>query len=178
MAIIEFKGFEKIGLDSCAIIMLANCPSNLEDFKEKFYTVKQALYHTATTHHEVIRVLYNKYYFDKEEAKDTWNRMIESLNLNLIYWHKVHKEDIELRVRKANEEVVKESGDEKLKIGEPDIKIISCFLYEGISKVYTLDRGFEKTCLKLGLVVLKLPREYINKSEEIKAMNKKIFERK
>jgi len=178
MAQIEFKGFEKVGMDSCAIIMLVNCPSNLEDFKEKFYTVKQALYYTATTHHEVIGVLVHKYYFDKEDAKDTWNKMIEGLNLNLIYWHQDYKEDIEIRVRKANEEVIKESDDERLRIGEPDIKIISCFLYEGINKVYTLDRGFEKTCLKLGLAILKLPREYINKSEEIKAMNKKIFERK
>ncbi len=175
MVQIEFKGFEKIGMDTCALIMLANCPSNLDDFKEKFYTVGQALYHTATIHHEVYRVLINKYYFDKEEAKDTWNKIIEILNLNLIYWHKVYKEDIETRVRKANEEVVKESCDERLRIGEPDIKIISCFLYEGINKVYTLDRGFEKTCIKLGMIVLKLPREYINKSEEIKAMNKKIF---
>ena len=178
MVQIEFKGFEKIGIDTCALIMLANCPSNLEDFKEKFYSVKQVLYHTATIHHEIYRVLINKYYFDKVDARETWNRLVNGLNLNLIYWHKVYKEDIELRVRKANEEVVKESGDERLKIGEPDIKIISCFLYEGVNKVYTLDRGFEKTCIKLSLTVLKLPREYIDKSEEIKAMNKKIFERK
>jgi hypothetical protein len=173
MTIIEFKGFEKIGMDSCAIIMLANCPSNLEDFKEKFYLLNQALYHTATTHHEVVGVLVNSYYFDKEDAKATWNKLIEGLNLNLIYWDKSNKENIKIKVRQANEEVIKESGNKSLNIGEPDIKIISCFLYEGINKVYTLDRGFEKTCIKLGMTVLRLPREYITKSEEVRLMNKK-----
>ncbi len=177
MAQIEFKGFEKVGVDSCVLIMLANSRSNLEDFKEKFYNAKQVLFHTATNHHEVIGVLINKYYYDKDDAKAEWNNLLKDLNLNLIYWHKVYKEDIELRVRKANEEIVRESGDDKLKIGEPDIKIISCFLYEGINQVYTLDKGFEKTCIKLGITGLRLPYEYIRKSEEIKYINKKIFER-
>ena len=169
----EFKGFEKVGMDTCALISLITCPSNLENFKNKFCSAGRVFYHSAKVHHEIMGVLINNFYFDKEEAKDGWKKLVETLNLNLIYWHKKFKEGIEKKVRQANEQVVLESREKALKIGEPDIKIISCFLNEEINKVYTFDKGFEKTCLKLGMDVLRLPQEYTRKSEEIRKLNKK-----
>lgn len=171
----EFKGFEKIGMDTSVLLMLATCPSNLEDFKNRFCSLERVFYHSAKVHHEIMGVLINTFYFEKQEAKDGWNKLVETLNLNLIYRHKKFREEIEKKVIETNKQIILESRDKKLKIGEPDIKIISCFLNEGINKVYTFDRGFEKTCLKLGMGVLKLPQEYIKKSEEIRKMNEKFY---
>jgi hypothetical protein len=175
MVIIEFKGFEKVGIDTCALLHLANCPSNLDDFIKNYGSKNQVFYHTSTIHHEIIGVLIHNYFFDYDDAKLAWQNLVKSLNSNIIYWHKNYKEEIEIKVRETNEEIVKLFNDKKLRIGEPDIKIICCYIYEGINKVYTLDRGFEKTCIMLGMSVLKLPREYIVKSAIIRKMNKKIL---
>ncbi|OGJ17367.1 hypothetical protein A3K73_06105 [Candidatus Pacearchaeota archaeon RBG_13_36_9] len=172
----DFKGFEKVGMDTSALLILAVPPSNLEDFKNKFFPAKTVFYHAAKVHHEIIGVLINNFYFDEEDAKKEWKRLAEELNLNIVYWHKKFKEELEDKVRLANQQAVLKSGNRKLKIGEPDIKIISCFLNEGVNKVYTLDKGFEATCLELGIDVLKLPREYLKKSGEIRSMNKKVIE--
>jgi len=171
----EFKGFEKIGMDTSALIMLSTCPSNLEDFKNRFCSVDRVFYHSAKVHHEIIGVLINTFYFDKNEAKEWWERLVKTLNLNIVYWHKKFKEEIENRVIEANKQVILESGEKKFKIGLPDIKIISCFLNEGVNKVYTLDKGFRNTCIKLGIDVLMLPQEYIKKSEEIRKLNEKFY---
>jgi len=171
----EFKGFEKIGMDTSALIILSTCPSNLEDFKDRFCPVERVFYHAAKVHHEIIGVLINTFCFDKDEAKEWWDRLVKTLNLNIVYWHKNFKEEIENRVIEANKQVVLESGKSKFKIGLPDVKIISCFLNEGVNKVYTLDKGFGNTCIKLGIEVLMLPPEYIRKSNEIRKLNKNFY---
>ncbi len=126
----EFKGFEKVGMDSCTLIRLITYPSNLEDFKNRFCSDGRVFYHSAIVHYEIIGVLMNTFYFNKKEAKEGWDKLVETLNLNLIYWHKNFKDEIEEKVRQANKQVVLDSEEKTLKIGEPDIKIISCFKYQ------------------------------------------------
>ena len=83
---------------------------------------------------------------------------------------------IEIRVRKANQEIVQETENPKLKIGEPDIAIISCFLNEDIKDVYTFDKGFGATCKKLGIEPLILPAVYISRALAVKRNMQEIKE--
>ncbi len=175
---LALKDFEKVGMDSSALIAIVHCPSNLEEFRNKFYSCKEAFYHASVSESEVIGVLINKYFFQPSEARDAWNQLTAELNLNLIFWKDQTLANYRGQVVLANQELIKAEDNPRLEIGEADKSIISSFLKEDIKKVYTLDRAFEKTCNLLGMKVYRLPEEYLKRVEEVRRLNKKFFIKK
>ena len=173
----DFRGFDKVGLDSSAFIALVGCPSNLEDFKAKFYSVKEIFYYASISQKEFMGVLINRHFFDATEVRESWKRISNELNLNLISWNDKNRGPYKNKVKAANNFLVKQENNESLRIGKPDLEIIASFLKEGIKKAYTLDRAFAKTCEILGIKINNLPEEYAKKIVEIRRINEKIFKK-
>jgi hypothetical protein len=167
---IEIKGidFEKIGLDSSAIICLAVNLRNLNEFKRNFCNFNKKYYFSIESEAETIGVLINNYDFSPEEARRLWKKVCSEINLNLIFWGKDQgeKDSFFKIVREINNSLTNNGKDATFFIGDMDIQIISNFYSKGIRKIYTLDRAFKKTCKELEMIPLKMPKEYIVRMEK------------
>ncbi|MBT4376052.1 hypothetical protein HOD29_01625 [archaeon] len=167
---IEIKGidFEKIGFDSSSIICLAVDPRNLNHFKANFCSFSKKYYFSVESEAETIGVLINKYSFSPSESRALWKKVCSEINLNLICWGK----DLNERgsffkiVREINNSLSNNGKDATFFIGDMDVQIISNFYSEEIRKIYTLDRAFKKTCKELGIITLKMPKEYLVRMEK------------
>ena len=90
-----------------------------------------------------------------EDAKKAMKQFIDEFNVECIKRDDKSKEYEEI-VKKANEEVVKEYGED-YRIGDVDIKILAGFLQNKMTSVEVRDRGFEKTCERLDMNYFKFP---------------------
>ena len=158
-----FKGFEKVGIDTSILVNLVVKDINLFKFKEKNFSIKNIFYYAQKTKYEFMGVLINKNGFDREEAKKSWKRVADALDLNLISTQKNKIFPYLFRVEEANNFLVKQRGNCNFqmtyKIGKADIEIIANFLKEGVCLVYTSDRAFYETCkiLRLNSKIIFLP---------------------
>lgn len=173
--IATFKGFIKNGLDSSTLINLIVCfDSKFDEFRNRGFTFPPNLfYYHEISKTEVIGVLMYKHNFTKEEAIDSFNKLINEFNLNKIVRNESTDKAYEKIVEEANERVVRKEKNEKSRIGEQDIIIIGGFLKNKINFIYTGDEGFRKTCEELKLNVIPLPKRDFKKEGEIKKWMKR-----
>lgn len=169
------KGFVKNGLDSSTIInLMVVFDSEADELKQRGFTFPPHtfLYHKVSKS-EVIGVLINKHNFTPEEAFQSLNKLVSQLNLNMID-RRDSDEMFEKLAEEANNKVVKNSNNPRLKIGEKDIVIIGGFLREKINFVHSDDEGFLKTCEELEINIIPTPALHSQKEKDIKGwMNKR-----
>lgn len=166
------KDVIKVGLDSGVIYDIITELESKEFFKSKGYQFpKHLLYYHEASFNEVVGLLINKKGMDFENAKKAMKQFIEDFNVESIR-KESKSEEYEEIVKKANEDVVKEYG-ENYKIGAVDIKIIAGFLQNKMNSVEVRDKGFEKTCEKLDMTHFKFPtRDEIIENKLKKAFKK------
>ena len=147
--------YQKIGIDTSVLVNLIIKDIDLFKFKEKEFSINDAIYYAMKTKYEFKGVILNKYGFNKKEKNKLWRRVKNSLGLKPI---KIGKRNISQylgRVREANSLLIKQGHATKYPtaciIGEEDIEIIANFLKWGITKIYTSDRAFYETCKAIGL---------------------------
>ncbi|MBS3176313.1 PIN domain-containing protein [Candidatus Woesearchaeota archaeon] len=168
-----FKGFIKNGLDSSTMINLIICyDSKFDEFKERgFSSPPNLFFFHEISRAEIIGVLINKNKLTKNEAVDSFTKLVKEFNLMKIARGE-SAEEYEKIVEEANKKVVEKENNQSLKIGEADIIIIGGFLKEKINLVHTGDKGFEKTCTELGMTVMPLPKRDFEKEKEFKKIMK------
>lgn len=154
-ALVIFKGFEKVGIDTSILVNLIIKETNLFKFKEKEFSIKNIFFYARKTKYEFIGVMINRYGFDKKEARKLWKKTVNAFNLNLIRIGNKDMSSYISQVKEVNNLLVKNRDNPNFqmtyKIGDSDIEIISHFLKEKVDLVYTSDRAFYETCKALGL---------------------------
>ncbi|MBU0959326.1 MAG: hypothetical protein KKB31_05265 [Nanoarchaeota archaeon] len=80
---IEIKGieYEKIGMDSSALICLAVHSYSLWAFKKEFCTPIRKFYFSVESKAEFIGVLINKYAISPEDARSLWEVVSNEISL-------------------------------------------------------------------------------------------------
>ena len=150
------KGVVKVGLDSSVIYDIITEFESKEYFKSKGYQFpKYLLHYHEASFNEVVGLLINEKKMSFEDAKKAMKQFIDDFNVECIKRDDKSKEYEEI-VKKANEEVVKEYGED-YRIGDVDIKILAGFLQNKMTSVEVRDRGFEKTCERLDMNYFKFP---------------------
>lgn len=170
----SFKGFVKNGLDSSTIInLIIVFDSEFNEFKRRGFTFPLNLfYYHEISQTESIGVLINKHNFTKNEAIGALNKLIEKFNLKQI--KRIPSDELyEKLAEEANNKIIKEHNRPDLKIGEQDIIIIGGFIKEKITFVHSGDEGFLKTCEELKINTVRLPKQDIQKENEIKKWMRK-----
>ncbi|MEK6862537.1 MAG: hypothetical protein AABW57_00010 [Nanoarchaeota archaeon] len=166
------KGVIKVGLDTSVIYDIITGLESKEYFKSKGYQFpKYLLYYHEASFNEVVGLLINKKKMGFEEAKKAMNQFIDDFNVEFIKRDDNSKEYEEI-VRKVNEEVVKQYGED-CKIGPIDIIIIAGFLQNKMTSVEVRDKGFEKTCEKLDMNHFRFP----TRDKIIEDKLKKVFKK-
>ena len=147
--------YQKIGIDTSVLVNLIIKDIDLFKFKEKEFSINDAIYYAMKTKYEFKGVMLNKFGFDKKEKNKFWKRAKNGLGLKPI---KIGKRNISQylnKVREANALLIKQGYALKYPtayiIDEDDIEIIANFLIWGITKIYTSDRAFYETCKVIGL---------------------------
>ena len=163
------KGFVKNGLDSSTLInLIVSFDNNLTEFKRRGFTFPPNIffYHEISWP-EVIGVLINEYGFTKDEAKAKLKDLIQKLHLIRI--RRMSSDTAyEALAKKANEKVVRDSGNPKLRIGDNDVIIIGGFHREGITFAHSGDNGFLRTCKELKINIIPTPKKDIGMERYIK----------
>ena len=169
------KGFVKNGLDSSTLInLIIVFDSETNELKQRGFTFPpHTFYYHKISRSEVIGILINKHNFTPEEAYQSLNKLASQLVLHLIDRYN-SDEMFEKITEEANSKVIRKLNNQRLKIGEKDIIIISGFLREKVNFVHSDDEGFLKTCEELGINIIPTPTVHSQKEKEIKSwMNKR-----
>ncbi len=170
----KFKGLVKHGLDSSTLInLIVVFDANFGEFKNRGFTFPPNLFYShELSRRETIGVLINKHKFSKNEALELFNKLREQFSL--IEIRRIDSDELyEKLAAEANHCIVNKYKNPGLKIDEPDIIIIGGFLKEQINFVHSADQGFLKTCEELKINVIPIPKDDLQKENEIKKWMKK-----
>ena len=162
----------KNGLDTSRLVNLITVFSSPEDFKMAGYPFPPHLFFVSDiSFNETVGILINKFNKTKDWAIKQIQLWYASFNLQRI--SEEHIEKFIPLIREINEAIVKELGESYM-IGEEDIRIIACFLKEGVNIVHSFDKGFKETCKELNMNIADIP---IKDSQREKDIKKKLFGR-
>ncbi len=169
------NGFVRNGIDSSTLINLAAVfDSEYEEFKDRGFTFPPNLFfYHEISRSEVIGVLIHNFKFTKEEAIAAFEKLVTTFNLEKIGFNKEIDKQYQKIVEEANGQVVNKTQNQSLKIGLQDIIIIAGFLRAKVNVVHSGDQGFLKTCEVLGLNLIPLQEQDIQKEKVLKAWMKK-----
>lgn len=163
------KGSYKIGLDTCFLIQLATRNIDINKLKEIFFPNKSVFFYANITEKEFKGVLKYGYGYRKNEADRVWQELVSFFNLEPLF-DKGFKGKNFQKIKEVNEKLAKDRDNpnfsKTFKIGFPDMKIISCFMGEGMDRVYSSDEAFRETCKKLNLNAPEITLRKYMKMEE------------